>query len=52
MVVAEGVETENQLAFLHGLGCEQAQGFLFAHPMSADRLAALLPAPKARARRS
>ena len=52
MVVAEGVETENQLAFLHGLGCEQAQGFLFAHPMSADRLAALLPAPKARARRT
>jgi diguanylate cyclase (GGDEF)-like protein/PAS domain S-box-containing protein len=51
MVVAEGVETENQLAFLHGLGCEQAQGFLFAHPMSADRLAALLAMPKARARR-
>jgi EAL domain-containing protein (putative c-di-GMP-specific phosphodiesterase class I) len=51
MVVAEGVETENQLAFLHGLGCEQAQGFLFAHPMSAERLAGLLGTPKVRARR-
>jgi diguanylate cyclase (GGDEF)-like protein/PAS domain S-box-containing protein len=42
LVIAEGVETENQLAFLHGLGCEQAQGFLFSRPMSAGRLAALL----------
>jgi diguanylate cyclase (GGDEF)-like protein len=45
-VIAEGVETESQLAFLHGLGCEQAQGFLFSRPMGAARLAALLP-PKA-----
>jgi EAL domain-containing protein (putative c-di-GMP-specific phosphodiesterase class I) len=42
LVIAEGVETENQLAFLHGLGCEQAQGFLFSRPMSAGRLAGLL----------
>src|SRR4030095_15615573 len=42
LVIAEGVETENQLAFLHGLGCEQAQGFLSSRPMSAGRLAALL----------
>ena len=41
-VVAEGVETENQLAFLHGLGCDQAQGFLFAHPMGAEELGARL----------
>jgi EAL domain-containing protein (putative c-di-GMP-specific phosphodiesterase class I) len=31
-VVAEGVETETQLASLAELGCDQAQGFLFAEP--------------------
>ena len=36
IVVAEGVETEGQAAFLRGLGCEQAQGYLFHRPMPAD----------------
>ncbi|MFP3906040.1 MAG: EAL domain-containing protein [Acidimicrobiales bacterium] len=31
-VVAEGVETEQQLLILDDLGCDQAQGFLFARP--------------------
>jgi EAL domain-containing protein (putative c-di-GMP-specific phosphodiesterase class I) len=31
-VVAEGVETECQLAELRRLGCDHAQGFLFARP--------------------
>lgn len=33
---AEGVETQEQLAILQGLGCGQAQGFLFAKPMGAE----------------
>lgn len=32
-VVAEGVETTEQLHILHQLGCERFQGFLIAHPM-------------------
>ena len=34
-VVAEGVETEQQLDELRDLGCESAQGFLFAPPQPA-----------------
>jgi diguanylate cyclase (GGDEF)-like protein/PAS domain S-box-containing protein len=34
-VVAEGVENEQQLIFLAENGCDEAQGFLFARPVSA-----------------
>ncbi len=34
-VTAEGVETETQAAMLHGMGCHQAQGFLFGRPSPA-----------------
>ena len=34
-IVAEGVETEEQLAFAERLGCHRAQGFLFGPPMAA-----------------
>ena len=35
-VVAEGVETEQQLESLTALNCDEAQGFFIAYPMSGD----------------
>jgi EAL domain-containing protein (putative c-di-GMP-specific phosphodiesterase class I) len=32
-VIAEGVETEDQQAFLERLGCHSFQGFLFSRPL-------------------
>ena len=43
-VIAEGVELDSQASFLRALGCEQAQGFLFARPMPADEFSALIAA--------
>ena len=39
-VTAEGVETEEQAAFLRSLACHQAQGYHFGRPMSAAEFAA------------
>ncbi len=41
-VVAEGVETEEQLAFLRAGGCDGFQGYLFSRPVAAEKLARLL----------
>lgn len=41
-VVAEGVETVEQLSFLRGCGCDQMQGFLFSKPVPKDELIQLL----------
>ena len=41
-VVAEGVETEGQLAALRGMGCDQSQGYLHSRPMPAEQLEKLL----------
>jgi EAL domain-containing protein (putative c-di-GMP-specific phosphodiesterase class I) len=41
-VVAEGVETERQLAELRELGCDLAQGFHIAEPLPTEELSKLL----------
>ena len=41
-VIAEGVETAEQLAILRKLRCEYAQGYYFSKPVSADEAEALL----------
>lgn len=39
-VVAEGVETDQQLAFLRENACDEFQGFLYSAPLSAEEFAA------------
>jgi diguanylate cyclase (GGDEF)-like protein/PAS domain S-box-containing protein len=40
-VIAEGVETEAQLAFLNAYGCQYAQGYMFGQPMHAEEFVRL-----------
>jgi diguanylate cyclase (GGDEF)-like protein len=41
-VIAEAVETEEQLADLQAMGCDAAQGYYFNRPVSPERIAELL----------
>jgi len=42
LVVAEGIETAEQLEHLRELGCELGQGFLFAKPLSVEQAIKML----------
>lgn len=41
-VIAEGVETDDQLNHLRGIGCDAVQGYLFSRPLPAEDLANFL----------
>ena len=43
-VVAEGIETDDQVDVLRGLNCKEGQGFHFCHPLPADEFATYLSA--------
>lgn len=40
--VAEGVETEEQYAFVKKAGCDEVQGFLLSRPLSVERFGELI----------
>ncbi len=42
IVIAEGVETREQLSFLRSNQCDEMQGFLFSEPVGADEIGELL----------
>jgi EAL domain-containing protein (putative c-di-GMP-specific phosphodiesterase class I) len=46
-VVAEGVESPDQVERLRELGCDEVQGFLFSKPVPAEQFARLLRAQRA-----
>jgi EAL domain-containing protein (putative c-di-GMP-specific phosphodiesterase class I) len=41
-IVAEGIETQNQLNFFRDRGCDAIQGFLYSPPIPADEMQSLL----------
>jgi diguanylate cyclase (GGDEF)-like protein/PAS domain S-box-containing protein len=43
LTIAEGVETESELAVLRTMGCDEVQGFLLARPLPPETVVTLLP---------
>ncbi|MEN6587587.1 MAG: EAL domain-containing protein [Sulfuricella sp.] len=41
-VIAEGVETQEQMGFLKARECDAVQGFFMSHPMRAEKMTAIL----------
>ncbi len=44
-IIAEGVESPDEMARLQELGCELAQGYLFAQPLPPDQIMEMLDKP-------
>jgi len=47
VVVAEGVETEDQFEFLKGIGCDEVQGYLFSRPVHPDDMGRMISGEQA-----
>ncbi len=45
-VIAEGVETAEQLTFMNDLNCEEVQGYLFSRPLPSNDITAILKSPQ------
>jgi EAL domain-containing protein (putative c-di-GMP-specific phosphodiesterase class I) len=35
-ITGEGIETEDQVSYLQGMGCQHGQGYFFARPLTAQ----------------
>jgi EAL domain-containing protein (putative c-di-GMP-specific phosphodiesterase class I) len=46
VAVAEGIETDGQLAHMRTLGCDVGQGYLFSRPAAGDEMTAFLRAAR------
>ncbi|HEY1150988.1 MAG TPA: EAL domain-containing protein, partial [Pseudoduganella sp.] len=47
IVVAEGVETNEQLSLLRNFGCDMAQGYYLGRPSPQESISAMLADPQA-----
>ncbi len=45
-VVAEGVETREQLEYLRSLDCQEMQGYLFSKPLPSEEAGRFLQKPR------
>jgi EAL domain-containing protein (putative c-di-GMP-specific phosphodiesterase class I) len=50
-LIAEGIESREQLEYLRAAQCEEGQGYLFSRPLAADELTSLLAAGRVAAMR-